>query len=116
MGVSLAGAVHAGSTGPRLAAYYEYAMAICGGRALSWSGNGTPRALMAGIRQVGVGKKNRYALNREGVLFGWEGDAEEPVRILQNVASFHADALGLRVYSEHIVSGRAGVAARPWVR
>ena len=85
----------ADSSSPRLAGYYDRFLAICGDDVYEWSGNDAPRRVMSGARQVGVGKSNRYALTRDGVLLGWGGDPSEVKRILRGVRWFSAGKSGV---------------------
>ncbi len=90
-----AAAAPADSSGPRLAAYYDGFMAICGGDAYDWSGESPPRRLAGGARQVAVGRDNRYVLDQSGSVLAWEGSAREPLRVLDRVRAMHAGRSGL---------------------
>lgn len=85
----------ADSTSPRLAAYYEARMLVCGDTAFHWHGEETPRRLAAGIVQVGVGRDALYALTRAGALLGWDGDGTARTTLLDRVDWFAAGRTGL---------------------
>jgi hypothetical protein len=90
-------ALLADSSSPRLAAYYDGYMALCGGTAYAWRGTGTPRPALPGVRAVGVGKGNFYALSKDDVLLAWDDDPAAAQRVIDRVASFHAGRSGLLV-------------------
>lgn len=97
LGLALSSPAFADSSGPRLAAYYNSYMAICGDQAYTWDDDELPRAVLPGVRQVGVGKRNSYALMEDGTLVGWNGVGDKPVQILTDAAAFHAGRSGLLV-------------------
>jgi hypothetical protein len=90
----------ADSSSPRLAGYYDRFMAICGNDVYEWSGDDAPRRVMSGAKQVGVGKSNRYALTRDGVLLGWSGDPADAKPIADGVRRFNAGRSGVFVIRE----------------
>ncbi len=89
--------VHAASSSPKLAAYYDDFMAICNGRVYQWQESEKPQASLSGIRQVGIGKKNRYALTDDDELLSWRDDPANPIVLMDDVQSFHAGRTGLLV-------------------
>jgi alpha-tubulin suppressor-like RCC1 family protein len=82
----------ASSTG--LAAYYHRHMALRDGVAWGWEGQGTPRRLMAGVRQVGVGRDHGYALLQDGRLLRWADDPARTELLRDGVAWFAAGHSG----------------------
>ena len=94
---SLSLSVHAASSSARLAAYYDDFMAVCNGRVFEWEESEKPQASLSGIRQVGIGKKNRYALTDEDELLSWRDDPANPIVLMDDVQSFHAGRTGLLV-------------------
>ena len=87
----------ADSSSPLLAAYYENFLAICGARAYEWSGDEAAREILSDVRQVGVGKRNRYALTSQNKLLGWEEESTSAIVLMEEVKSFHAGRSGLFV-------------------
>ena len=85
----------ADSSGPRLAGYYDRFLALCGDSVFEWNGSDTPAKRMAGIKQVGVGKNNSYALTERGELLAWSDNATESIVLTDQVKSFHAGRSGL---------------------
>ena len=90
-----AGTVLADSSTPRLAAYYERHLAICGGDAYEWSGDELPRAAMRQVIQVGVGRHSSYALARDGQLYAWGDDFRKAEVLLEGVKAFAAGDSGV---------------------
>ena len=74
--------VVADSSSPRLAAYYDTFLAICGNKVYEWSDFDSPQEKMTGVTQVGVGKINRYALTQEEDLVYWSKDSPEIVTLM----------------------------------
>jgi hypothetical protein len=71
----------ADSSTPRLAAYYDRHMAICGGEAYEWSGDDPPRnvgrdvlQLATAAKAASVGDGTNYYVTADGELFA-RGDA-----------------------------------------
>lgn len=93
--LSVAAPAAADSTSPRLAAYYDRKMLLCGGTAYQWSGNDAPKPVANDIAQVGVGRGASYALTSNGFLLTWENDPERKREILGNVTWFAAGRSGL---------------------
>ena len=84
----------ADSSGPTLASYYERHMALLGGVAHGWTGRSTPRALLSGVQQVGVGKDFWFALRDDGTLLRWRERADEATPLMRGVARFAAGDSG----------------------
>ena len=92
----------ADSSSPRLAAYYDDFLAICGNKVYEWSDFDTPQEKMTGVKQVGVGKLNRYALTQKGNLVYWSKDSPEIVTLMEDVKSFYAGRSGVFViHNDH---------------
>jgi len=91
----------ADSSSPRLAAYYDDFMALCGDQVYEWSGADTPRKSIANVTQVGIGKSNRYALTKDGDLLTWRGGSTETAVAMNRVHSFYAGRSGLFILSEN---------------
>ena len=87
----------ADSSSPRLAAYYNLFLAICGNQVYEWEDEGTPKKAVVGAVQVGVGKSLRFALTDQNVLLAWGDDAARTEPIMKTVKSFHAGRSGLFV-------------------
>ena len=95
LAASCTGWAVADSSTPLLASYYERHLAICGGDAYEWSGDGKPAATMRDIVQVGVGRNDSYALTRDGRLHGWSADFREAEVLLDDAVSFAAGDSGV---------------------
>ena len=93
--VSPAGPAFADSSTPALASYYDRHMAICGGDAYEWSGEGVPTKVLSDVVQVGVGRKTRFALARDGRLRAWDDDSRAATVVLDGVRQFAAGDSGL---------------------
>lgn len=93
-------AVHADSSTPRLASYYDRHMAICAGVAYEWTGDDTPKQVMRDVVQVGVGKRENYALAGDGRLHAWTNDPRRAVVLLEGVKSFAAGDTGVLAIKE----------------
>jgi len=87
--------VAADSSGPRLAAYYDRFLALCGDRVFEWRDSDAPVKRMSGIKQVGVGKNNSYALSKEGELFAWSNNPDKSIVLIDQVNSFYTGRSGL---------------------
>ncbi len=85
----------ADSTSPRLAAYYDLKMLVCGETAYRWRGRDRPRALAKGVIQVGVGRDAAYALTTSGKLLAWDEAPDRAREILDGVAWFAAGRTGV---------------------
>jgi alpha-tubulin suppressor-like RCC1 family protein len=85
----------ADSSTPRLAAYYDRYLAICAGDAYAWTGEDTPKKVMRGVVQVGVGRSDSYALAGDGRLQAWTSDSRDAVAMLDGVQSFAAGSSGV---------------------
>lgn len=86
---------HADSTSPRLAAYYDLKMLLCGQTAYEWRGRAQPRQVADGVTQVGVGREARYILTTSGRLLTWGKDADAKQEILDQVTWFAAGRTGV---------------------
>lgn len=89
------GASYADSTSPRLAAYYDRKMLLCGQTAFQWHGNDDPKAVAEEVSQVGVGRDASYVLTRAGRLLTWEDEPAEAREVLDQVHSFVAGRSGV---------------------
>ena len=87
----------ADSSSPLLAAYYDDFLAICNNTVYEWRNFDTPRESMAGVKQVGIGKNNRYALTEDGRLLVWNDDSTITSTLMDDVKSFYAGRSGLLV-------------------
>lgn len=87
----------ADSSSPLLAAYYDKFLAICGGKVYEWSGFDAPQESLSGVKQVGVGKQNRYALTKQNKLLTWNDDPSNAAVLMKDVRSFNAGRSGLFV-------------------
>ena len=87
----------ADSSSPLLAAYYDNFLAICGNKVYEWSEFDTPQESLSGIKQVGVGKRNKYALTNQNKLLVWKEDPAIATALIENVSSFYAGHSGLLV-------------------
>jgi len=94
---SIAQPVHADSSSPRLAAYYERQMAIVGTQTYAWIGDEPPAPLPFKAVQVGVGQSWFYVLTVAGSLIGFRED--------------HAQRIVLMSGLKWFASGRSGVLA-----
>ena len=90
----LAAGAFADSSGPRLAAYYERFLAVCGSNAYEWSGDAQPRRIASAVRQVAVGRDTVYLLGADAAVRMREEDS--PWRTLRTgVREIHAGRSGL---------------------
>lgn len=89
--------VSADSSSPLLAAYYDRFLAICGNEVYEWSNFDKPQVSLSDIKQVGVGKQNRYALTVQNKLLTWKDDPANASALMENVKSFSAGRSGLFV-------------------
>lgn len=79
---------------PALASYYERHMALVGGEAYAWRGQGRPVRQRSGVRQVGVGRDACFALLGDGRLLRWSDDPQRADTLMQGVAAFAAGESG----------------------
>jgi len=79
---------------PALASYYELHMALIGGVAYAWRGQGQPVRQRGGVRQVGVGRDACFALLDDGRLLRWTDDPQRSDTLMQGVAAFAAGESG----------------------
>ena len=93
--LSVGRAGYADSTSPRLAAYYDLRMLLCGRTAYQWRGNDEPKPVVNDVVQVGVGRDARYALTASGRLLTWGDEPDEKQEILDRVAWFAAGRTGV---------------------
>jgi alpha-tubulin suppressor-like RCC1 family protein len=84
----------ADASSPMLASYYARHMALRDGVAYGWSGQGRPARLRSGVRQVGVGRDDDYALLDDGRLVRWRDDPEQAEVLMAGVAWFAAGHSG----------------------
>jgi alpha-tubulin suppressor-like RCC1 family protein len=84
----------ADGSGPALASYYELHMALIGGVAYAWRGQGQPLRQRGGVRQVGVSRSACFALLDEGRLLRWSDDPQRADTLMQGVAVFAAGESG----------------------
>jgi len=84
----------ADGSGPALASYYELHMALIGGVAYAWRGQGQPVRQRGGVRQVGVSRDACFALLDEGRLLRWRDDPQHADTLMQGVAAFAAGESG----------------------
>jgi len=87
----------ADSSSPRLAGFYDSFLAICGNKVYEWDDFNQPQERMSGIRQVEIGKENRYALTDEGELLTWKNGSPSITTLMEDVQSFSAGRSGLLV-------------------
>ena len=87
--------VHADSTSPRLAAYYDLKMLLCHQTAYQWRGDNRPTPVANDIIQVGVGRNASYVLTTSGRLLAWSGASNEKQEILDQVTWFVAGRTGV---------------------
>ena len=87
-------AIHADSSSPQLASYYERHMALQGDVAFGWTGRGEPRRLRDGVIQVGVGQDAYFALLADGTLTRWTDAPDAATTLMRGVARFAAGASG----------------------
>ncbi len=85
----------ADSTSPRLAAYYDLKMLVCGQTAFQWKGDDRPLPVADDVIQVGVGRDASYVLTTSGHLLTWSESPEEKTEILDRVAWFVAGRSGV---------------------
>jgi len=84
----------ADASGPTLVSYYERHMALRGGVAYGWIGQGSPARLLDGVRQVGVGRQAWFALLDDGRLIRWTEDPARATPLMTGVAWFAAGQSG----------------------
>jgi len=89
------GTAYADSTSPRLAAYYERKMLLCGETAYQWSGANLPQPVAENIKQVGVGRDASYVLTTSGQLLAWIDEPTDNKEILDQVEWFAAGRTGI---------------------
>jgi hypothetical protein len=78
----------ADSSSGELASYYDRHMALMGGVAYGWIGQGAPARMRAGVRQVGVNQDSYFALLEDGTLLGWTDTPERARTLMRGVARF----------------------------
>lgn len=84
----------ADASGPMLASYYARHMALRDGVAYGWSGQGMPARLRSGVRQVGVGRDDGFALLDDDRLVRWRDDPAQAEVLMAGVAWFAAGQSG----------------------
>jgi alpha-tubulin suppressor-like RCC1 family protein len=77
-----------------MASFYERHMALLGGMAYGWTGQGQPARQRDGVRQVGVSRDAYFALLDDGSLLRWFGDPQRADTLMQGVADFAAGESG----------------------
>ncbi len=87
--------VHADSTSPRLAAYYDLKMLLCDQTAYQWKGSKRPQPVAEQIIQVGVGRDASYVLTTSGRLLTWSDAFDEKIEVLDQVTWFVAGRTGV---------------------
>ena len=85
----------ADSTSPRLAAYYDLKMLLCGETAYQWRGSDRPRPVAMNVAQVGVGRAASYVLTVDGRLLTQEDETDGLRELLDEVAWFAAGRTGV---------------------
>lgn len=85
----------ADSSGPRLAAYYDLFLALCGNVVYELQDAAEPQRAFSGAVQVGVGADNRYALTPAGDLLTWDRAGATARPIASGVRTFHAGKSGV---------------------
>ena len=92
----LAGAsARADSTSPRLAAYYDLKMLLCGQTAYRWKRSGRPQPVATNVAQVGVGRTASYVLTTDGRLVVLGERTGEQRELLDGIAWFAAGRTGV---------------------
>ena len=86
---------HADSTTPRLAAFYDLKMLLCGQTAYQWRGNDSPKPVESDVAQVGVGRDASYVLTTSGRVLTWSNPSKEKLEVLDRVTWFVAGRTGL---------------------
>lgn len=84
----------ADASAPMLASYYARHMVLRDGVAYGWAGQGAPARLRGGVRQVGVGRDEAYALLDDGRLLRWRDDPAQAEMLMAGVAWFAAGQSG----------------------
>lgn len=87
--------VLADSSSPKLAAFYDWQMAIVDGRAYAWKGQNPPRLIPGTARQVGVGRDRYYVLTNKGDLITFTENTDHHVVLMQDIAKFSAGNSGV---------------------
>lgn len=82
------------SVGPALASYYSRHMALIGGVAYTWSGEGQPVRQRDGIRQVGVARDRCFAVFNDGQLLRWADNPERAETLMQGVKTMASGESG----------------------
>lgn len=89
------GAGYTDSSSPRLAAYYDRKMLLCGETAYQWNGADRPQPVTNNVMQVGVGRDASYVLTTSGQLLTWIDASSERKEILDQVVWFAAGRTGI---------------------
>ncbi|MBL4906626.1 MAG: hypothetical protein JKX94_04170, partial [Sneathiella sp.] len=87
----------ADSSSPKLAAYYDRKMVLCGDIAYQWEGDGHPHLVSIDTVQVGVGRDASYSLDQQGRLFAWRDTSDNRQIIFENAIWFAAGRSGVFV-------------------
>lgn len=97
----LANGAHAFAATASLVSYYDRHMAIVDGVAVGWTGQGAPRPMLPGCRQVAVSKEAWFALRDTGELVTWNDVASTPRLLMAGVHAFAAGATGWFAIDRH---------------
>lgn len=85
----------ADSSSPRLGAYYDRKMVVCGTEAYQWSGTERPRQVSDNVAQVGVGADSSYVLSTSGALMHWRDDPSDQQKLMDGINWFAAGDSGV---------------------
>ncbi len=121
--VLIAGPVHADSSSPNLAAYYDRHMAIVEGQVYAWEGRSEPVRIPIEAVQVGVGRDKYYVLNNTGKLISFREKSGPRTVLMVGIKKFSAGQSGVLAIaddgtlwwvsgkSKHRIAGHVATAA-----